>query len=253
MAKDCKEIAKQLDEFRREMRAEMRSLREGVKTCSDACDSVVEIQKDLKDLKLEIRRLVEKNQKLEQENRQLREKLDETEQYNRLNNLEIKGLPGTCNEMSVVKEIGRQLDEVIEDSDIDICHKVDVPNSRAKNIVVRFTRRTKRNAVLAKARKTRLTTEDLGFDGTSKPVYINEHLTRKNKQLLGAASSRKKAVGWKYVWSSNGKVLARRAESTTVLHIRSVADIDRMTPSSPIARSSDNSELLENDALPSQS
>lgn len=43
------------------------------------------------------------------------------------------------------------------------------------------------------------------------------------------------------MWSSNGKVLARRAEATTVLHIKSVADVDRMIPSSPIAQSSDNS------------
>lgn len=150
MTKDGKDFAKQLDEFRREMRAEMRSLREGVKVCSDACDGVTEIQKDMKELKLEIRKLLEKNQMLEQENKQLRDKLDETEQYNRLNNLEIKGLPGSCDEISVVKQIGEQLDEVIDDNDIDICHKVDVPNSRAKNIIVRFTRRTKRNAVWPK-------------------------------------------------------------------------------------------------------
>lgn len=49
--KHFKEVAKQLDEFRRELPAKMPSLRESVKYCSDTTDSIMEIQKELKELK----------------------------------------------------------------------------------------------------------------------------------------------------------------------------------------------------------
>lgn len=231
MDKEVKEVAKQLDEFRRELRAEMRSLRESVKFCSDTTDNIMEIQKDLKELKEDMKKLIVKNVELERENQRLQSRVDELEQYQRLNNLEIKGLPNDCDELEAVKEISKKLNEVINASDIDICHKIDTPNSTVKNVLVRFTRRSKRNEILAKARKARLSTQSLGFHGTSKPVFVNEHLTQKNKQLLGAAIARKKVVQWKFVWSSNGKILARRAESTPIIRITSLTDVDRMTPS----------------------
>lgn len=81
----------------------------------------------------------------------------------------------------------------------------------------------------------RLTTEALGFEGASKPVFLNEHLTQKNKRLLGAAIAKKKSVAWKYVWTSNGKVLARRGESTSILRISTMSDVERMNAQSPAA------------------
>lgn len=228
-------MAKLLEEFKSELRQDIRILKDSVKYCSDTCDGVNEIQKEMKELKLEIRRLVDKNLDLEKENQNLRDRLDELEQHHRLNNLEIKGLPADCDEVEVVKEIGNKLGEEIVDTDIDICHKVDIPHSKDRNVIVRFTRRSKRNAVLAKARKMRLTTDALGFEGASKPVFLNEHLTQKNKRLLGAAIAKKKSVAWKYVWTSNGKVLARRGESTPILRISTMSDVERMSAQSPAA------------------
>lgn len=228
-------MAKLLEELKSELRQDIRTLTESVKYCSDTCDGVNEIQKDMKELKLEIRRLVDKNLDLEKENKNLRDRLDELEQHHRLNNVEIKGLPVDCDEVEIVKEIGKKLGEEIVDTDIDICHRVDIPHSKDRNVIVRFSRRSKRNAVLAKAKKMRLTTEALGFEGASKPVFLNEHLTQKNKRLLGAAIAKKKSVAWKYVWTSNGKVLARRGESTSILRISTMSDVERMNAQSPAA------------------
>lgn len=223
-------VKKQLDDFRREFRLEVRTIKDSVKFSSDVTDNVAEIMRDMKEMRLDMKKLVEKNRELEIENQQLHQRVDELEQYQRLNNLEIKGLPSDCNETTVIKEIVNKLGETLDEKDIDVCHKVKIPNSAEKNVIVRFTRRSKRNAVLAKARKARLTTESLGFDGPSKAVYINEHLTAKNKRLLGAAVARKKATGWKFVWTTDGKVLARRCESAPIIHITSLSDVERMMP-----------------------
>lgn len=223
-------VKKQLDDFRREIRLEIRTIKDSVKFSSDAADNVAEIMKDMKEIRLDMKKLVERNRELEIENQQLHQRVDELEQYQRLNNLEIKGLPNDCDETTVIKKIVNKLGETLDEKDIDVCHRVKIPNSVEKNVIVRFTRRSKRNVVLAKARKAKLTTESLGFDGTSKDVYINEHLTAKNKRLLGAAVARKKAIGWKFVWTTDGKILARRGESTPIMHITSLSDVERMMP-----------------------
>lgn len=67
----------------------------------------------------------------------------------------------------------------------------------------------------------------LGF-GENRPIFINEHLTRQGKQLLSAAKQRKNEVGWKYVWTTGGKVMARRNETSPILHIFSTEDISKM-------------------------
>lgn len=91
-----------------------------------------------------------------------------------------------------IDKIGKVNSEPIKEEDIDICHRVSTQKAAEKNIAVRFVRRSKRNAVLDKARKKRGTiAESLGFLAST-PIYVNQHLTRQNKQLLGAAIARKK-------------------------------------------------------------
>ncbi|KAH7935018.1 hypothetical protein HPB52_002663 [Rhipicephalus sanguineus] len=187
-------MAKQFEEFRRELRLEIRSLKESVKYCSDTSDSVSEIQRYIKELKLDMKRLMENNVQLEHEKQRLRDRIDELEQYQRSNNIEVKSLPDGCNATAAIKAIGMKLGETIDDLDVDVCHMVETSKGRAKNLIVRFTRRSKRNAILAKARKAPLTTQSLEYGGQSRPIFVNEHLTRKNKQLLGAAISRKKLL-----------------------------------------------------------
>lgn len=88
-------------------------------------------------------------------------------------------------------------------------------------------RRIKRNGFLAKARKKKIDTRMLGFD-KNRPVFINEHVTRQGKQLLSAAKKKRNEVGWKYVWTTGGIVMARRNETSPVLHIFSIDDISKM-------------------------
>ncbi|KAH6926687.1 hypothetical protein HPB50_021202 [Hyalomma asiaticum] len=214
MSKESKEIMKQFKEFRRELRLEIRSLKESVKYCSYTSGSVSEIQKDIKELKLDMKRLVEKNAKLEHENERLQARIDELEQYQRLNNVEVKVLPDGCNATATIKAIGLKLGETIDDLDIDVCHMVETSKCRAKNLI-RFTRRSKRNAILAKAGKARLTTQSLEYEGQSRPIIVNEHLTRKNKQLLGAAISSKKLL----VGSMSGAAMAECLLVEGILHL----------------------------------
>lgn len=228
MSKDNKELAKALDDLRREIRADLRTVKDSVKFCNDTCDGVKEIRDEMKELRKEIQELSKRNEELTAENNRLSTKVEELEQYQRSNNLEIKGVPAEGDPYDVVQSIASILDVPISDHDIDLCHRVPTFKPNEKNIIVRFVRRAQRNKILEKAKKQRLTTRDLDYGGLVCPVYVNEHLISQNKKLLGAAIAQKKKVGWKFVWSSNGKVFARKDVNADALKITSMTDVDRI-------------------------
>lgn len=102
---DKKDVSTLISDFQREIRAEIRSLKESLKFCSDTCDDVKEIGTDIKALRAEIKTLVSQNEKLKTENQRLEKKIEELEQYQRSNNLEIKGAPEELDSTVVVKKI----------------------------------------------------------------------------------------------------------------------------------------------------
>lgn len=61
-----------------------------------------------------------------------------------------------------------------------------------------------------------------------RPIYVNEHLTQRNKALLSPTVKRKKDARWKYVWTSSGRVLARRNEDSPVVRISDEKDLDHI-------------------------
>lgn len=229
MSKDNKEFTKALDNFRREVRADFRTLKDSVKFCSDTCDGVNSIAAEVKALRKEIQSLTESNQHLQEENQQLSTRIEELEQYQRSNNLELRGLPLEGEPYQIVTKICDMLGEPIAVTDIDICHRVATAKSSEKNIIVRFVNRSKRNAVMAKSKKKRLSTSGLDLPGPDSPVFINDHLTRLNKQLLGAAIARKRVVKWRFVWTSGGKIFARKAEDAVAVRIASMQDLEKMS------------------------
>lgn len=219
---------KALDDFKREMRLEMRSVKESVKFCSDTCDETKAINTELKALRQELGVLLKSNEALKKENKQLAQRVDELEQYSRLNNLELKGVKSVDNAHDVVKKLGEVIDEPLCAADIDTCHKITTRVTGESNIIVRFVRRDKRQAVLAKARKRQITNEMLGLPGSDR-VYVNEHLTRANKQLLGATIARKKEMSWKFVWTIGGKIFARKNESSNAVRIADEGDLRKIS------------------------
>ncbi|XP_077534732.1 uncharacterized protein LOC144146677 [Haemaphysalis longicornis] len=228
MAGNAKEIMKALEDFKREMRTELRSVKDSVKFCSDTCDETKAIGAGLKALRQEITHLLEANEALQDENKRLTQRVDELEQYTRLNNLEIKGISSDEDPVDVVKKIGDVLKEPVSSHDIDTCHQIPTRKPGETNIMVRFVRIDKRHALLAKARKQKLTTKQLCLSQAN-AVYVNEHLTQANKQLLGATSARKKEVAWKFVWTSGGKVFARKDEQMDAVRTQGLSDLTKMT------------------------
>lgn len=233
--KDLKDLAKQLDSFKRDIGAELRDLKESMDFCSNACDGVKGLTAEIAALRKEVKKLTKSNNSLEAENARLSLKVNEMEQYQRMNNLEIKGIPDESDPVEIIKQLGEVIGETIQEDDVDTCHWVPTAKQGERNIIVRFVRRSKRNAVLAKSRKKKVNSTDLGFQ-PGKPVFVNEHLTQQNKRLLGLAVQKKKEAQWKFVWTADCKIFARQQEKSAAIRIAVPADLEKIQ--SPVTQSS---------------
>lgn len=227
--REIRDLNKSIEDLKRELRADFCTLKESVKFCNDTCDDVNEIKNEIKELRKEVQRLTKQNNDLPAENQMLNEKINELEQYQRSNNLEIQGVPEEGDAYDVVKRIGALVGEPIVDTDVDICHRVPTFRPREKNIVVRFVQRSKRDTVLKKCKKQKITTKDLDYGGEIRAVYVNEHLTSANKKLMGAARAQKKKAGWMFAWSSGGKIFAQKDERSDRIRIARMSDVDQIT------------------------
>lgn len=234
----CKEMAKSMTDREsrgeiRELRAEMKSLTESVKFMSD----------EFEDMKKRLREATEEREALRKSNEELRAKCKEnenviqqlqkrvvqSEQYSRRSNIEIRGLVEQDNEdvAELVGKIGDVLGEPITSSDIEVCHRVPTREAGKSNVVVQFRSRQKRDSVLEKARKARVRNNQVGIPDDAR-VFVNEHLCPTLKRLLSLALARKRECQWRFVWTRNGKVLARKTEASGVIHIASEADLQKI-------------------------
>lgn len=164
----------------------------------------------------------------------LENKLAAMEQHARDTNIEVSNIPERRNEnlVHIMLTIGTTIKQQILSSDIVSVHRVphaDQSDNRPKNIIVKFTTRVLRDNVLAAGRAFKgLNTEVLGISGSSHKVYLNEHLTLKNKQLFRECRIRATAHNFKYVWVKHGVILARKSDTSPVIAMRSDLDISKI-------------------------
>lgn len=165
----------------------------------------------------------------------LADRLDLMEQQARQCNLEICNLPEKRGEnlMALFLDITAAMKEPVAKSDIVAIHRVpqaSAMGNRPKNIVVRLSTRQMRDGVVSAVRLRKgLTSEQLGIAGASHRIYINEHLTLKNKDLFRRAREAAKQHGFRFVWIKHGVILARRNETSPVFAVRSEADLAKFS------------------------
>lgn len=102
--------------------------------------------------------LIASNNELSARNAALEKRVAELEQSSRLNNIEIKGAEGE-NCRDILQSMASAIECPVEATGVDVAHRVATmsKNKNAKNIILRFCPREKKNDfLLQKARKARL-------------------------------------------------------------------------------------------------
>ena len=164
----------------------------------------------------------EKIMSLDKQILEMQKHLHGIEQYLRVNNVEIVGLPDATenesNEDVILKALNtlRDIDYDITSSDIDISHPIPSRRSDGKKVsICRFVSRKLKSDILAAKKKEKV------FKYNDNDVYINEHLSPEHRRLFGEASSKKKELHYKYIWTNNGITYVRKEDGSPVLTIDS--------------------------------
>ncbi|KAJ8712689.1 hypothetical protein PYW08_007993 [Mythimna loreyi] len=158
-------------------------------------------------------------------------KIDTLEQQARQCNIEIANMPEKRGEnlMSILESIGSAVNMSISSGDIISIHRVPhahAQNNRPKNIIVKFTTRIMRDNLLSAYRLSKgLTTDRIGLSGTSCRIYLNEHLTLRNKDLFRKCREAAKLKKFKFVWVRNATVLVKESEDSSTFAVRTEDEI----------------------------
>ncbi|XP_050680148.1 uncharacterized protein LOC126976048 [Leptidea sinapis] len=190
---------------------------------------IMTVEKSISDMKKshsEIKDLKEKVLQLETD-------LNSKEQWLRTNNVEIKGVPQKPNEnlYDLLGKIGTKILYPVSKEKVNFITRVPVRkgnNTKNKPIIISFINRYAKEDFVAAGRAYKgLNISDVGFEG-KEHIFINDHLTARNKQLLSQTKALAKEKNYKYIWVQHGKILVRFTDSSPPLHIRSEKDLSKI-------------------------
>lgn len=108
---------------------------------------------------------------------------------------------------------------------------VNSPNDKnLKPIQVKLqSTETKKRFLQVRRVKKDISPADIGIKGgTSRSILITEELTRSNQDLLYSARSLRGKGNYKFVWSSNGQILARYRQNSKVIRITDFAQVNQL-------------------------
>lgn len=188
----------------------------------------------------------EKCESLQQTITKLQWELNDKDQEALINDIEIGGVPEYPGESTahlvttIAAKIGVSLDarDIVSATRAGSARPPRASEGRGpRRVVVRLSRRVVRDELLRAARSRRNTdTAGLGLPvHDPKQVYINERLTKTNRILFAKARAARVAVNWKFVWTREGRIFARKSDSTDspTFRVRCEEDIDRIFINTP--------------------
>ena len=108
--------------------------------------------------------------------------------------------------------------------DIQIAHRIMA--SKNKQIVAQLSSRAIRIEWMKKFKGERnLNANKINRAFKDNPVFVNEHLTVRNKTLLQETKSFAKMKNFKFVWVNDNRILMRKTENSKILRIRDQTDL----------------------------
>ena len=166
--------------------------------------------------------------KIREEIDKLNMEINNIQQYLRVNNLEIVGLPepneNEDDETLILNALNNLegIEQPIRHEDIDISHPLNSNRKDNKPVhVVRFISRKTKNLILA-AMKLEANKQ---FKFRNKDVYVNEHLSKQNRSLFAKAQEKKRNLGYKHCWTRGGIINLRKTDNSQTIVISSDQDL----------------------------
>lgn len=242
---DFQSIIMEMRAFREEMRDELRANRVQIKLMNETLSM---LSGRIKECESRIDKLEDRISTLEQREdhdaasiEHLRMELNDRDQDLLLNDVEISCIPEEKGESlpHIVATLASKLGVSLVEQDIVSATRVgrvldatnDSAKSRPRHIAVRLARRAVRDQLLKAARVRRgATTEGTGLPGASRRFYVNERLTKINRQLFRRARELCDQQNWRYSWTREGRIFVReyQGEDAPRFRLRVEADLARV-------------------------
>ncbi|XP_047987000.1 uncharacterized protein LOC125240150 [Leguminivora glycinivorella] len=249
-------ILQELRETRSDLKSEISEVKSDVRDVHDKLATFDERLQNLESLKTEHEGLSKQVQEMMSTISELRCQISQKDQQDRINNIEISGIPFKKNENlnNLLHTICTKVGFTLTSGDIDTIHRVrrfkdnnpgpsvlsrnddgadtsqHVPHTNIPNIIVRFTQRRRKNELMSAVRARRgLTTAELDFDGPARTVYISEHLSPGNKLLLRKVRAISKEHGYKHVFVRECKILVIKKDDQRPVLISKESDLSKLS------------------------
>lgn len=226
----------------KEVKDQMKALETSQDFISKKYDDLMIELKGVSEMKQQIKALEDVNMAKDREMRDMKERIHNLEQYSRKNNFEIGGIPQSANENieNIVIQVAKAFDVSLTPDDIQNAHRLKCAPGKIPNIIVKTVNNKKKEEILRKRRKT-VTNGNISSGGTGK-IYINEHLTPYNKQLLRNAKDEALKKQYQFVWWKN-KVLVRKSPNHPAVEIKSIEDLEKLPFNPPMKYGQQSSQL----------
>lgn len=219
-------------ELNNTFKSEIRDLVKTVEFLSSKIDDYELRFKNLEKKITQLEKINENNMSQKNDLFELQAKVEASEQYARANNIEIIGIPEKKQEnlMDVLKKIYSEL-KVEMPNHIEYASRVtprDKIEGRPRNVVVKLERRQQKDEIIAAIRKRKgLTAEDIDMRGNQN-IFINEHLSPKNKLLYKKVRDFSKEQKYKFCWIKNCKIYLRLNENSNHICINHISDLEKI-------------------------
>lgn len=135
----------------------------------------------------------------------------------------MRGINKNENAKEAIEKIAGIVGVTLDANDIVFANQSTAEN-KTPNITAKFSSQQKKSEFIKAAKKIRLSSQMYGYAGDSKPIYVDEQLTKYTYTLFAQAKQLKK-IGIKHVWVSNGDVLYREADDSQTKRIHSSTQI----------------------------
>lgn len=157
----------------------------------------------------------------------LQTEVNDIEQYSRLPNLEVRGLSYTTGEdlRMVVSDLATKLHLTNhKPSDVLSVHRLPTKQDKTPDIIVRFASVNIKETWMAARGKLR----SLYRDGVLPLLFLNDNLTRTNRELFWLARAKGKEKKFKFVWVKSGRIFARKDEGSRLVRISCASDLEKL-------------------------
>ncbi|XP_070572150.1 tropomyosin-like [Ptychodera flava] len=157
------------------------------------------------------------------------EAMNNLEQYGRKYAVEISGVSLSEQSAEAATEatlkISKVLDLDITEADIDICHPIKRKSQGLPVIIAKFKScNVSGKLYRARIKLRKVKTERIGLHPSSKTVYINENLTKKNAEIFHHARTFVEERKWYSAWTHNGISFVKKTKDSKLVRFNDIGD-----------------------------